>query len=130
LLLGALLQSQALRHIQIESVEIILHKGDKPYGRPQDRNENSLLLVNASLFVTFSIPNLEQGGPFSSKVAGKGRKRVTAVPNVTKMVHTSIQSNWHKLEKCDFPKLTQKSLSFANDLSMASTANNAECLPG
>jgi hypothetical protein len=149
LLLGALLQSQALHHIQMESVELILHKeeGDDNMTTPDDgrvphdksnkhedkhKNNSRLLLVHASLLITVSVPYLEQGGPFfsSSKAGTQGHnQRVTtttttaAVPSVTKMLHTLIQSNWHKLETCALPKLltlTLTSPKFAN----ANTTHN------
>jgi hypothetical protein len=166
LLLGALLQSQALRHIQMESVELILHQGDDitpppaaaapapadddgrgPQEDKHEKNEHEnssrLLLVHASLLVTVSIPYLEQGGPFfssssSSKaaiMAGKGGRtqRVTkttttkfaAVPSVTRMLYTLIQSNWHKLETCDLPKLLTLSMTSTSRTRTRTTATAA-----
>lgn len=96
LLLGAALESQRLGHIKIESVQVMLHKGAEEVKSHGVRDAE---LIDGTLLVTVSIPNIENGGPFALARGGSAQRSRREIPTITQLIFSLIETDWDRLEE-------------------------------
>lgn len=98
LILGAALQSQQLGHIQIETAQLLLHQDDET-DEINQAPSSRFQVMNATLLLTISIPNLENGGPFLKQSRNINKYVLDGVPSITQLFFTLIDTNWDLLEE-------------------------------
>jgi hypothetical protein len=96
LLLGAALESQRLGHIKIESVQVMLHKGTEEV---KSHGVSDAQLIDGTLLVTISIPNIENGGPFALARGGSAQRSRREIPTITQLIFSLIETDWDRLEE-------------------------------
>lgn len=97
LLLGAALESQRLGHIKIESLQVMLHKGTNEV---KSHGVRLAQLLDGTVLLTISIPNIENGGPFAfARGGGSAQYSRREIPSVTQLIFSLVETEWDRLEE-------------------------------